>query len=118
MNTDQTPFEMITETSDALETDPDRHVLSVLNRSINEAVRAAQRSGKAAKVQLAITIKANGEGRVSAAAVVNATLPRPPASAAQLFADGMGNLHGSDPRQAKLLDVSATRRPTMKPEEN
>lgn len=117
MSTDQTPFEMITETSDALETDQDRHVMNVVNKSLTEAVRAAQRSGKAAKVKLEFTIKANGEGRVTASAVVNATLPRPPASAAQLFADGMGNLHGSDPRQAKLLDVSATRRPT-KPEEN
>jgi hypothetical protein len=100
--TDETPFEKICSTSDALETDEERHVMVVLNRSLLEAVRAAQRSGKKAKVTLAIEIKANGEGRVSAAMVVNATLPRPPANSAQLFADGMGNLHGSDPRQLPL----------------
>lgn len=108
-DTDQTPFEIICQTADALESDPERHVSNVLNSSINAAVRAAMATGKAAKVTLKLVIKPQAGNRINAAATVDAVLPRQPVSAAQLFADGMGNLHGSDPRQGKLLEVKPNR---------
>jgi hypothetical protein len=108
-NTDTTPFEMICETADSLETDPDRHVANVLNSSITAAVRAATATGKTAKVTLKVTIKPGAGNRVTAAATVDAVLPRQPVSAAQLFADGMGNLHGADPRQGNLLEMKSHR---------
>jgi hypothetical protein len=115
MSTDQTPFEIICETADALETDPERHVQNVLNSRINAAVRAATATGKTAKVTLKLVIKPGPGNRITAAAAVDAVLPSQPVSAAQLFADGMGNLHGSDPRQGTLLQVNPSR---TNPKEN
>lgn len=112
MSTEQTPFEIICETADALEGDKSRKVLALLNSSITEAVRAAQRSGKKSKVTLKLELKAHPDGRISAYAAVDAVLPRQPVNAAQLFSDGMGNLHASDPRQGKLLEVKPNRRTT------
>jgi hypothetical protein len=110
MSTDQTPFEIICETADALESDRNRKVLAQLNSSITDAVRSAQRSNQKSTVTLKLSIKAHPDGRITAAATVDAKLPRPPVNAAQLFADGMGNLLTSDPRQGKLLEVKPNRR--------
>jgi hypothetical protein len=114
VSTDQTPLEKICDTADALESDPDRHILTNLNTSLTDAIRAVSRTGRAATVTLKIAIKPAGERRVACVPTVDAKIPRPATSAAQLFADGMGNLHSADPAQGRLH--LTTRSP--KPEEN
>jgi hypothetical protein len=112
MSTDQTQFDIIVETADSAESSPDRKVMAMLNQKISEAVRAAQRSGKKSKVALKLEITAKPDGRLYVSAAVDATLPNPPINTAQLFADGMGNLLTSDPRQGRLLEVKPNRRAT------
>lgn len=99
---DKTAMEQIFEAIDSAEADPDRHLRNQMDRSLTEAVRAAQQSGKSATVTLKIQIKPNAERRVICSAGVDAKLPRPPVGAVSLFADGLGNLHDVDPQQMKM----------------
>lgn len=99
---EQDTLATIIEAIDSQESDPDRHVSIQLDRSIREAVKAAQTSGKPASVSFKLNVKTGPEKRVSFSADVTAKLPRPPVSGVTLYADAEGNVLKSDPRQTKF----------------
>lgn len=120
MSTDKTQFEQILDAIDGAEPDGDRHVMVQVNRSLGEAIRAANASGKKATVTLKLEIKPSIDRRVVCAAAVDAKLPRPPVGSVNLFHDAMGNLYPSDPQQMKMQFHTATggKSGSHNPEEN
>jgi hypothetical protein len=99
---DQDTFKDIVEAIDALETEADRHLSIQIDKSLRDAIRAAQNSGQPADVTIKVNVKPGPERRVSFAAKVAAKLPRPPVSAVTLYADLDGNVHKSDPQQLRM----------------
>lgn len=99
---DQDTFASVIEAIDAVEVEPDRHLSIQIDKSLRDAIRAAQGSGQPAGVTITVKVKPGPDRRVSFAANVNAKLPRPPVSAVTLYADEAGNIHKSDPAQMKL----------------
>lgn len=113
----QDTFDSVVEAIDALESEPDRHLSIQIDKSLRDAIRAAQGSGQAAEVNIKMKVKPGPDRRVSFVANVNAKLPRPPVSAVTLYADGDGNIHKSDPLQLKMPFTHAALARTT-PEEN
>lgn len=101
---EQDTFESIIQAIDSFEADPDRHLSIQIDRSLRDAIRAAQASGQGAAVTITVAVKARPDDtrRVNFAAKVSAKLPRPPVSAVSLYADDEGGVHRSDPAQLKL----------------
>lgn len=95
-------FEQVIEAVDAMEVEEERHLSVMLDRSIRDAIRAAQSSGTPASVTMVIKIKPSEGRRLSFLASVNAKLPRPPVSGVVLYADEAGHVHRSDPQQGRL----------------
>lgn len=113
--TEQDTFDEVMTAIDAAEVDPDRHVSIQIDRSLREAIRAAQTSGQASGVTIGVKVKPGPDRRVSFAMNVSAKLPRPPVAAVTLYADAGGGLHASDPAQLKMDLQRATH---TNPEEN
>lgn len=115
MSNDITPFEQITETIDAGEHEPDRHVMAQINEAITKSTRATMNSGKKSTITIKIVLTPGAQRQVSAGVSIDTKLPNPPMGAVRLFADGMGNLHASDPQQGALFSVPTR---SQKAEEN
>ena len=109
---EQGTFDQVIEAIDALEHEPDRHLSIQIDNSLRDAIRAAQTSGKKASVAIAIKVVPGPDRRVTFAADVKASLPRPPLSGVTLYADADGNVHRSDPAQQRLgfYDATLTRK--------
>jgi hypothetical protein len=99
---EQDTFDEVLKAIDASEFEPDRHISIQLDRSLREAIQAAQTSNKPASVTIAINVRPGPDRRVEFAAKVTSKLPKPPTNAVTLFADANGTLHKSDPRQMAL----------------
>lgn len=99
---EQDTFDEVVAAIDSAEVDPDRHVSIQIDKSLREAVRAAQTSGQSAAIAIAVKVKPGPDRRVSFAMNVTAKLPRPPVAAVTLYADAAGGLHGSDPAQLRM----------------
>lgn len=99
---DQDTFKEVVEAIDALETEPDRHLSIQIDRTLRDAIRAAQNSGQSADVTIKVKVKTGPERRINFSANVSAKLPRPPVSGVTLYADMDGNVHKSDPAQLRM----------------
>lgn len=101
---EQDAFAAIVEAIDAMEVEPDRHLSIQIDRSLRDAIRAAQNSGQGASVTITIAAKVRPDDprRVLFSAKVAAKLPRPPVSMVSLYADDAGAVHRSDPAQQPL----------------
>lgn len=95
-------FQSVIEAIDTQEIEADRHLSIQIDRSLRDAIRAAQNSGQKAEVTVKVSVKPGPERRVNFAAHVSAKLPRPPVSAVTLYADEDGHVHRSDPAQRTL----------------
>lgn len=74
-----------------------------LDDAMLEAVKAAQLTGKKAKIQLVITIEPKGNsGQYIVVDAVKTTLPSLPKEQTILFGTPEGNLQKDDPHQRKL----------------
>lgn len=100
--TEQDTFDEVVAAIDSAEVDPDRHVSIQIDKSLRDAIRAAQSSGQASGVTIAVKVKPGPDRRVSFAMNVSAKLPRPPVAAVTLYADASGGLHTSDPTQLRM----------------
>lgn len=100
----QDTLHAILEAIDSTEVEPDRLLSIQLDKTLREAIRAAQASGKEAGVTLNVKVKVRADDprRANFSATVNAKLPRPPVSGVSLYADDLGGVHRSDPAQHKL----------------
>jgi hypothetical protein len=105
---EQDTFAKVVEAIDSLESEPSRHLSIQIDECVRDAVRAAQTSNQKASVTVVLKISPGPERRVSFAANVKAQIPRPPVSAATLYADAEGNVHASDPKQHHLEFYDAT----------
>lgn len=105
-NSDITPFEQIVENIDAGEHDPTRHVMAQINDALTRATRATMSSGKKSTITVKLTLAPGAQRQLSAAVGIDTKLPNPPLGAVRLFADGMGNLHASDPQQGALFPIN------------
>ena len=99
---DQDTFDEVVSAIDAAEVDPDRHVSIQIDKSLREAVRAAQSSGQPSAITIQVKVKPGPDRRVSFGMNVSAKLPRPPVAAVTLYADAGGGLHSSDPAQLRM----------------
>lgn len=112
-NKDITPFEQIVENVDAGEHDGDRHVMNQINTAIKRATRATMDTGKKSTITVKILVAPDAQRQVKAGITIEQKIPNPGLSTVRLFADGMGNLHASDPQQGALFPINRS-----KPEEN
>lgn len=99
---EQDTFDEVVSAIDSAEVDPDRHVSIQIDKSLREAIRAAQTSGQPSSVSIAVKVKPGPDRRVSFGMNVSAKLPRPPVAAVTLYADAAGGLHNSDPAQMRI----------------
>lgn len=99
---EQETFNDVIGAIDALEVEEERLLSIQMDKSLQEAIRAAQNSGQPAAVTVSVKVKPGPERRVTFSATVSAKLPRPPVSAATLYADLDGKVHKSDPAQLKM----------------
>ncbi len=97
-------FDAVIEAIDRMESEPDRHLSIQIDRSLRDAIRAAQTSGQKASITIAlfVTSRPDDPRRVNFVAKVAAKLPRPPVSSVSLYADEEGGVHNHDPAQLKL----------------
>lgn len=100
-------FDEVVEAIDSLESEPDRHLSIQIDKSLRDAIKAAQTSGQSADVTIKIKVKPEAGRRVGFSANVSAKLPRPPVSGVTLFADIDGKVHKADPAQLKLPMATA-----------
>lgn len=101
---EQDTFDAIIAAIDAIEPEPDRHLAIQIDEACRDAIQAAQASNQKATVTIKVHVHPKQERRIVFAATVDTKLPRPPVSAATLFADANGVLHKSDPAQARLFN--------------
>lgn len=104
---EQDTFNQILEAIDALETEEERHLSIQIDKSLRDAIRAAQNSGQPAEVTVKVKVKTGPERRINFSANVSAKLPRPPVSGVTLYADLDGRVHKSDPAQLKMPFTTA-----------
>ena len=109
MSTDITPLEQIIENVDAGEHDPSRHVMAQINDAITKGTRATMASGKKSVITVKIVLAPGAQRQLVASVGVEEKLPKPPMGAVRLFADGMGNLHASDPQQGALFPINSSK---------
>lgn len=99
---EQDTFDEVIQAIDQMESEPDRHISIQIDKSLRDAIQAAQKSGQPAGVTITLKVKREAERRMSFSATVTAKLPRPPVAGITLFADMDGHVHKSDPAQLKM----------------
>ena len=87
--------------------------MAQINTAITKATRATMSTGKKSSITIKITVAPDAQRQVKAAVGIETKLPNPALSTVRMFADGMGNLHASDPQQGALFPITRS-----KPEEN
>lgn len=104
-------FERVIREIDAPETDPEKHLSVVLDRSMEAGIQASRASGKKAVVVLKLVIEALPEKRVVFTGTVDARLPRPGFPGVGLFVLEDGTITRKDPAQGEMPEMPLGRRP-------
>lgn len=98
---------------DTLESLDDGKVLQQITGDMADAVRAARKTKKKAKLVLTLTMTPEG-GMVRVAAECKTTIPKEPREMTLFYATDEGALTKDDPKQLTLKDVTLKGQPELK----